>query len=343
MERKSCRVCVTGGAGYIASWLVKKLLHKGHTVHATLRNLGDQSKVGLLKGFPGAENRLVLFEADIYDAETFETAIQGCEFVFLVATPFQPQHAAQNSSKYNDSIEAAVDAVRIILRLCEESGSVKRVIYTGSVTSTSPLKEDGTGYKESVDESCWTPLHLSFAHCEEPEKFYTISKTLSEKELLSHNEDETRRVETVSLACGLVGGDTLLPEYPLSVRLTVSPLNDDPVCQRPLKFLQALVGSVPLVHIDDVCEAHAFCVEQSSMTGRYLCAVAYPSLTEILEYYGHEYPTEMRMIKETEGASSGIPCSSTKLADLGFRYRYGLEQILDDNVRCMRRLRAQTS
>jgi nucleoside-diphosphate-sugar epimerase len=34
------RVCVTGASGYIGSWLAKKLLEKGYTVHATLRNLG---------------------------------------------------------------------------------------------------------------------------------------------------------------------------------------------------------------------------------------------------------------------------------------------------------------
>ena len=33
-------VCVTGGAGYIASWLVKLLLLRGYTVKATLRNPG---------------------------------------------------------------------------------------------------------------------------------------------------------------------------------------------------------------------------------------------------------------------------------------------------------------
>ncbi|EMS58199.1 Dihydroflavonol-4-reductase [Triticum urartu] len=83
------KVCVTGAAGYIASWLVKKLLERGCTVHGTLRNLGDEKKTGLLRGLPGAAERLVLFEADIYDAASFEPAIQGCEFVFLVATPLQ--------------------------------------------------------------------------------------------------------------------------------------------------------------------------------------------------------------------------------------------------------------
>jgi hypothetical protein len=51
------------------------------------RATGDEKKTALLKGLPGAAERLTLFEADIYDAATFEPAIQGCEVVFLVATP----------------------------------------------------------------------------------------------------------------------------------------------------------------------------------------------------------------------------------------------------------------
>jgi cinnamoyl-CoA reductase len=31
-------VCVTGAGGFIASWLVKRLLEKGYTVRGTVRN-----------------------------------------------------------------------------------------------------------------------------------------------------------------------------------------------------------------------------------------------------------------------------------------------------------------
>jgi nucleoside-diphosphate-sugar epimerase len=39
------RVCVTGGGGFIASWLVKLLLSRGYAVHATLRDPGNYPPV----------------------------------------------------------------------------------------------------------------------------------------------------------------------------------------------------------------------------------------------------------------------------------------------------------
>ena len=53
---------------------------------------GDEQKAGLLRRLvPGAaeSGRLLLFQADLYDAATFAPAFAGCRFVFLVATPFQ--------------------------------------------------------------------------------------------------------------------------------------------------------------------------------------------------------------------------------------------------------------
>ncbi|KAK4371502.1 hypothetical protein RND71_010977 [Anisodus tanguticus] len=163
MEDKKIRsskmvVCVTGGAGYIASFLVKKLLEKGYTVHATLRNLEDKSKVGLLKSLPNAEGKLKLFQADIYRPEEFEQAIQGCEFVFHVATPYVHSDGFQ----YKNKVEAAVESVKNIGMACIKYGTVKRLIYTGTVLAASPLKDDGNGFKDLMDETCWTPLNVQF-------------------------------------------------------------------------------------------------------------------------------------------------------------------------------------
>ncbi|RWR93182.1 anthocyanidin reductase 2S-flavan-3-ol-forming isoform X1 [Cinnamomum micranthum f. kanehirae] len=335
MEKNMC-VCVTGAAGFIGSWLVKKLLDKGYTVHATLRNLEDSSKVGLLKRLPHADTSLVLFRADIYNAEEFEPAIRGCAFVFHVATPMLHNNPTSNS-KFKDTTEAAIAGVRSILGSCLRSGTVKRLIYTGSIMAASPLKEDGSNFKDSIDESCWTPLHHSFSYSSDLEQAYISSKTLSEKEVLSYCNIEDGGLEVVSLPCALVGGDTHLSHVPLSIEVVISQLTGKEVQYRQLKLLEEMLGSVPLIHIDDICEAHIFCLEQPSMAGRFLCASAYPTIAEMAKYFSDKYP-EIQIAKEFAGPEIRIDCGSTKLTDMGFQFNYDLKRILDDSVQCARRL-----
>ncbi|KAL5984695.1 hypothetical protein ACLOJK_041316, partial [Asimina triloba] len=205
--------------------------------------------------------------------------------------------------------DATVEGMKSILRCCMSSGTVKRVIYTGSVTSTSPLKEDGTGFKPVLDESCWTPLNLSFPHCGDSERAYTYSKTLSEKEALRYEKNRALReggleLEVVSLACGLVGGDTVLRHLPLSMAMMISPVTAKLDFFKELMILQGMLGSVPLLHIEDACEAHLFCMEQSTMSGR------------------------------------EVQCGSTKLTDIGFQYKYDMKMTLDGSLDCARKLGA---
>uniref|UniRef100_A0A0E0E4I0 NAD-dependent epimerase/dehydratase domain-containing protein n=1 Tax=Oryza meridionalis TaxID=40149 RepID=A0A0E0E4I0_9ORYZ len=333
------RVCVTGGAGFIGSWLVKKLLDAGYTVHATLRSIGDEAKVGLLRRLvPGdaPPERLRLFEADLYDAATFAPAIAGCQFVFLVATPFL--HDA-TSTKYKNTAEAALDAARVILRQCEGSSTVKRVIYTSSMAATSPLKEDSAGFKDSIDESCWTPLAVDYPYRSARFDEYILSKLLSEKELLRYNHAGERRrpaVEVVTVPCSVVAGGTLQGQSTTSLDCVVSPVSRDEGSFRALRLLQRLMGSVPMVHVDDVCDALVFCMEQPSLTGRFLCSAAYPTLDDIVEHFAGKYP-HLDLLKETETLPS-VQAHTGKLGELGFKYKYGMEEILDESVECAVRL-----
>ena len=56
---KKDTVLVTGANGYVASWLVKKLIEEGYAVHATVRDTNNKSKVDILKSLVKEEtNRL---------------------------------------------------------------------------------------------------------------------------------------------------------------------------------------------------------------------------------------------------------------------------------------------
>ncbi|VAI33899.1 unnamed protein product [Triticum turgidum subsp. durum] len=80
------RVCVTGGGGFIASWLVKLLLSRGYAVHATLRDPCDPKNVHL-KQMDEARENLHLLKADVLDYDALTRAFEGCEGVFHLATP----------------------------------------------------------------------------------------------------------------------------------------------------------------------------------------------------------------------------------------------------------------
>ncbi|KAG8477484.1 hypothetical protein CXB51_030217 [Gossypium anomalum] len=303
------KVCVTGAAGYLGSSLVKRLLEKGHIVHATTRNLGDAYKVGLLKSLPNAETRLRLYEADIYNPSEFQAAIEGCQFVVHMATPLQQ---LSQDSQFKDTTEAAVAAVKSIVECCITSGTVKRLIYTASVVASSPLKEDGEGFKDQLDESCWTSHGVALACSTDDLMAYASSKAASEKELLRYNG----AIEIVSLALGLVGGGALLSTMPGSVNVLISQVTNNKAVYNTLRFLEELLGKVPFLHVED-----------PSINGRFLCATAYLSSAEIASHYRMIFP-DIQMPDDWIEKVWG----STKLKDAGFEFKCDVKTILEDSI-----------
>ena len=109
-----------------------------------------------------------------------------------------------------------------------------------------------------------------------------------EKEILKF---EKEGLEVVALCCGLVGGHTFLPYIPTSGGMFLSVLTQEKELYNKLKFLEDLNGKVPIVHIEDVCEAHMFFMNNvGSLSGRFLCASSFVSTAEIGNYYEHNYP-----------------------------------------------------
>lgn len=81
------KVCVTGASGFLASWLIKRLLLSGYDVTATVRDVGDNKKLEHLRKLEGANERLHLVKADLMVEGSFDNAIKGCSGVFHTASP----------------------------------------------------------------------------------------------------------------------------------------------------------------------------------------------------------------------------------------------------------------
>ncbi len=126
-------VLVTGGNGYIASWLVKYLLEDGIDVHATVRNPDDERKVGHLRKIADkARGTLTLFKADLLEGGAFDTAMQSCELVFHTASPFVIRGITDAQKQL---VDPAVNGTRNVLESVNRTAGVKRVVLTSSVAS----------------------------------------------------------------------------------------------------------------------------------------------------------------------------------------------------------------
>ncbi|KAJ0053778.1 hypothetical protein Pint_00563 [Pistacia integerrima] len=153
---------------------------------------------------------------------------------------------------------------------------------------------------------------------------YRHSKIQTEKEMLSYGSNtDGDRLEVVTLDIGLVGGETLLSYTPSTVAMYISQLTNTKYLYQALRFTEDLLGKVPMVHVDDVCEAHIFCLENPSINGRFLCASSYVSSN----YYQQNYP-EFHVNREyLDGPKREIKWGGTKLIEKGFEYKYDTKMI----------------
>ncbi|KAJ0682894.1 putative cinnamyl-alcohol dehydrogenase [Helianthus annuus] len=124
-------VCVTGASGYIASWLVKLLLARGYTVHATVRSLDDPKKTEHLLALDGAKERLSLFEANLSVEGSFDSAVDGCVCVFHTASPV----LLSVDDPQLELLDPAVKGTLNVLKSSAKVESVKRVVLTSSVAT----------------------------------------------------------------------------------------------------------------------------------------------------------------------------------------------------------------
>ncbi|KAL8091838.1 vestitone reductase-like isoform X2 [Apium graveolens] len=200
-------VCVTGGTGYVASWLIMRLLQQGYAVNTTVRSHPDQKKdVSYLTNLPGASERLRIFNADLDRPESFSDSIQGCVGVFHVAHNIDFEGKEDEETNTKKSIDATIS----ILQACLDSKTVKRVVYTSSGSTVMYSGKD----LSVLDETTWTDVDYLKSRKTLGESYY-ISKTSTERAALEFAE--THGLELVTVIPTFIHGPFITPHCPGSV------------------------------------------------------------------------------------------------------------------------------
>ena len=196
---RTAPVLVTGGTGYIASWVVRYLLEDGLTVRATVRDPDKPQGMGhlhkLAADHPG---RLELHRADLLSEGSYTAAMDGVELVMHIASPFLIGNVKDPDAQL---VRPALEGTRNVLESVNASPSVKRVVLTSSVVAICGDNIDMRG-KDSFTEDDWNTTS-SIDH--QP---YPYSKTVAEKEAWSMQAGQDRW-DLVTIHPGLVLGPSL--------------------------------------------------------------------------------------------------------------------------------------
>ncbi|PNT64842.1 cinnamoyl-CoA reductase 2-like [Brachypodium distachyon] len=312
------RVCVTGGGGYVASWLIKLLLSRGYAVHATLRDPCDPKNAHLMR-LDGAAANLRLFKADVLDHAALAAAVAGCEGVFHVASPVPADKIV------NPETEVMIPAVKGTLNILQACSSMK-VQKVVVVSSTSALHFNPNWPKgKPKDESCWSDRKICIDH----ELWYCAAKTVAEETALEYAEKNGLNVIT---ACPcIVFGPQLQPIVNTSSELLIYVLKGGPNALKDMLW--------HVVDVRDVADALLLVYEKPESFGRYLCAPDYITTRALLELLKKTYPDYNYVRCKAGGDLNAIitPFSSEKLRNLGWKPRE-LEETLLDSIEYYREM-----
>ncbi|KAH6773867.1 Rossmann-fold superfamily protein [Perilla frutescens var. hirtella] len=264
-------VCVTGASGFIASWIVKFLLHKGYTIKASVRDPNDSKKVQHLLGLDGAKERLHLMKANLLEEGSFDSLVDGCEGVFHTASPFY--HDVKDPQA--ELIDPALKGTLNVLGSCAKTSSVKRIVLTSSIAAVAYNGQPRTP-EVVVDETWWSDPEV----CRQMQMWYVLSKTLAEDAAWKFVKEKGIAMVTINPA--MVIGPLLQPTLNTSAASILNLINGAET------YPNSTFG---WINVKDVAHAHILAFENPSASGRYCLVERIVHYSDFVKILRELYPT----------------------------------------------------
>lgn len=123
------KVLVTGADGFIGSHLVELLVDAGAQVRAMVF-YNSWNERGWLRDVPPAVlSKVELFPADIRDADRVRSAVQGCQYVFHLASLIAIPYSYDAPRSY---VETNVTGAVNVLQACRENSMLVRLVHVST-------------------------------------------------------------------------------------------------------------------------------------------------------------------------------------------------------------------
>lgn len=280
----STKTLVTGGTGYIASWVVKYLLEQGETVHATVRDKNNEEKnkhlFDLDKELPGT---LKIFEADLLEKGSFKEAMEGVDHVIHMASPFKVSGIKDPQKQL---IDPALKGTQNVLDTVNATNSVKRVVLTSSVVAIYGDNSDINFTQNGIfTEEHWNKTS-NLKH--QP---YAYSKTLAEQEAWNYEKNQNRW-KLVTINPGFVMGPSLSQRTDsTSISFMRSLLKGD--------FKQGLPDLYfGIVDVRDVAQAHIKAAKEEKASGRHIMVSESMPAIEMVNILKNEFDSQYPLPKK---------------------------------------------
>ncbi|EES14250.1 hypothetical protein BDA96_07G219000 [Sorghum bicolor] len=313
------KVCVTGASGFIASWLIKRLLESGYHVLGTVRDPGNHKKVGHLWVLEGAKERLQLVRADLLEEGSFDDAVMACEGVFHTASP-----VITKSDSKEEMLNSAINGTLNVLRSCKKNPSLRRVVLTSSSATVRIKDEADLPPNVLLDETSWS----SIEYCESLQIWYAVAKILAEKAAWEFAKEH--RIDLVTVLPTFVIGPNLSPELSPTASDVLGLFQGETV-----KF--TVYGRMGYVHIDDVARCHILAYESAGAHGRYICNAAVLCCGDLVALLARRFPAYPipRSLPSVYGEQT-YGFDTSKARALGLVDLKGVEEMFDDAVDSLR-------
>jgi len=259
-------VMVTGATGFIASWLVKKLMDNGITVHAAVRNPEDTVKLAHLKNLENSSSgKIIFFKSDLLEDGSYLKAMEGCAVVFHTASPFN----FKVTDNQRGFVDPAFKGTRNVLDSVNKTETVKRVVLTSScVAIIGDTVEMSTYADKMITEDMWNTTSTVNHNP------YNYSKTVAEKLAWEMNEKQ-ERWKLVVINPSFVMGPTLSKTSTSGTHDMIGQMADGTMKSGAPPF------EIGMVDIKDVTDAHFNAAYLEGASGRHILSNKTLSIVDV--------------------------------------------------------------